>query len=334
MRVAPDGENVFSFSLLPAMRSYFSILILSMLGFLASCGGGGKASESIELFQRAVYQSAEIRGYSDVTYSRRPNWNGEQYTSDRRKTQELGTNQLTLLMDVWVPPNATSVTPMPLVIFVHGGGYNQGGKEDRAEDATGYARAGFVTASINYRLTPNNTDSAELRTTAIVQATDDLLNAVRYLKVNASTYHIDTSRIAIVGSSAGGGLALVGAIEGDPDVLDGTSSDYPGISSHVAAAVSTGATLIDPLFDSDPLLHYDRNDAPVLLFHATPQDQTTGATWDGNVVPTKQRIDASGNTCTTIQTPDAPHAVPLGLDSKWWPTVRDFLWDQLSLSVI
>ena len=316
------------------MRSYFSVLVLSMLGFLASCGGGGKSSQALELFQGAVYQTIEVHPYSDVAYSHRSNWNSAQYTSDRRKTQEVGTNQLTLLMDVWVPPNATSTTPMPLVIFVHGGGYTQGGKEEKADDAIGYARAGFVTASINYRLTPDNTDSAELRTMAIVQASDDLLNAVRFLKVNASTYHIDTSRIAIVGSSAGGGLALVGAIEGDPDVLAGTSSDYPGVSSHVAAAVSTGATLIDPQFDSDPLLHYDRNDAPVLLFHAQPQDQTTGATWAGNVVPTKQRIDASGNSCTTIPTPDAPHTVPLGIDSKWWPTVREFLWDQLSLSVI
>lgn len=316
------------------MRSYFSALMLSMLGFLASCGGGGKAAESFELFKGAVYQAAEVREYGDVAFSTRPNWNGAQYTSDRRKAQEVGTDRLTLLMDVWVPPNATATTPMPLVIFVHGGGYTQGGKEERADDATGYARAGFVTAAINYRLTPDNTDSAELRTAAIVQASDDLLNAVRYLKVNAATYHIDTSRIAIVGTSAGGGLALVGAIEGDPDVLAGTSSDFPGISSHVAAVVSTGATLIDPMFDSDPLLHYDRNDAPVLLFHTTPQDQTTGATWDGNVVPTKQRIDASGNSCTTIPTPDAPHTVPLGIDSKWWPTVRDFLWSQLSLSVL
>jgi len=316
------------------MRSYLSVLVLSMLGLLASCGGGGQSSQVFELFQGAVYQATELHQYGEVTYSHRPNRNGEQYTSDARKSQELGTGQLTLLMDVWVPPNATSTTPMPLVIFVHGGGYTQGGKDDEVDKATGYARAGFVTASINYRLTPDNTDSAELRTMAIVQASDDLLNAVRFLKVNAGTYHIDTSRIAIVGSSAGGGLALVAAIEGDPDVLAGTSSDYPGISSHIAASVSTGATLIDDQFDSDPLLHYDRNDAPVLLFHTTPQDQTTGATWDGNVVPTKQRIDASGNSCTTIPTPDAPHTVPLGIDSKWWPTVRDFLWDQLSLSVI
>ena len=41
-----------------------------------------------------------------------------------------------------------STTPMPLVIFVHGGGYTQGGKEEKADDAIGYARAGFVTARV------------------------------------------------------------------------------------------------------------------------------------------------------------------------------------------
>lgn len=319
-------------------RTCISTLVLSTTVLLASCGGGGggggKTGGGGDLFKEAVFNSVQVHEYADVAYSERPNQDGAQYTSDRRKAQELGQNRLTLLMDVWVPPSATSTTPMPAVIFVHGGGYSSGGKEDRTDDAVGYARAGFVTASINYRLTADNTDSAEQRTTAIIQASDDLMNAVRHLKANASYYHIDTSRIAIVGTSAGGGLALVGAIEGDPDVLAGTASDYPGVSSHVAASVSTGATLIDAMFDSDPLLHYDRNDAPVLLFHASPQDQTTGATWDGNVVPTKQRIDASGNSCTTIATPDAPHTVPLGLDSKWWPTVRDFLWDQLVLSAL
>ncbi|MEK8030253.1 alpha/beta hydrolase [Ideonella sp. DXS29W] len=317
------------------MRSYLSALALSSLSLLAACGGGGQSSQAVDLFQTTVYGAAELRVYSDVTYSRRPNWNGVQYTSDSRKSQELGTDQLTLKMDVWVPPNATSATPMPLVVFVHGGGYVQGGKEERADDASGYARAGFVTASINYRLTPDNTDSADLRTMAIIQASDDLMNAVRHLKANASVYHVDTSRIAIVGTSAGGGLSLVGAIEGGDAVpLAGTSSDYPGVSADVAASVSTGATLIDPMFDSDALLNYDRADAPVLLFHATPQDQTTGATWDGNVVPTQSRINASGNSCTTVPTPDAPHTVPLGIDSKWWPTVRDFLWARLNLSVI
>lgn len=317
------------------MRTYLPALALSMLSLLAACGGGGKSSEAIELFQEAVFAAAEVRVYSEVTYSRRPNWNGVQYTSDARKSQEAGDDELFLKMDVWVPPNATSTTPMPLVIFVHGGGYNSGGKEERASDASGYARAGFVTASINYRLTPGNDATPELRTMAIVHASDDLMNAVRHLKANASLYHIDTSRIAIVGTSAGGGLAMVGAIEGgDTTLLAGTSSDYAGVSANVSAAVSTGATLIDDQFDSDALLNYDRDDAPVLLFHATPQDQTTDATWDGNVVPTKQRIDASGNSCTTIPTPDAPHTVPLGIDSKWWPTVRDFLWDQLRLSVI
>lgn len=318
-------------------RTCISTLLLSTTVLLASCGGGGgggKTGEVGELFRDAVFNTVQVREYADVAFSVRTNQDGTQYTSDRRRAQELGQNKLTLLMDVWVPPSATPTTPMPAVIFVHGGGYSSGGKEDRTDDAVGYARAGFVTASINYRLTPNNTDSAEQRTAAIIQASEDLMNAVRHLKANASNYHIDTSRIALVGTSAGGGLALVGAIEGDPDVLDSTSSDYPGVSSHVAASISTGATLIDPMFDSDPLLHYDRNDAPVLLFHTTPQDQTTGATWDGNVVPTKQRIDASGNSCTTIPTPDAPHTVPLGLDSKWWPTVRDFLWDQLVLSAL
>jgi acetyl esterase/lipase len=312
------------------MRLYSSALILSLLGFLASCGGGGSSAQRVgEYFQSAVFQSAQIQSYGNVRFSQRPNAGGEQYTSDARKSSELGTSTLSLLMDVWVPPNATSLTPMPLVVFVHGGGFNMGGKEDRADDARSYASAGFVTASVNYRLTPDNTASAERRQTAIIQAADDLMNAIRFLKKNAATYHIDTSRVAIVGTSAGGALSLVDAVEAD--TLDGTVNDFPGVSSKVHAVVSTGATLVDDQFDSSSLLTYDSGDAPVLMFHANPTDGTTGATWTGNVVPTCNAINGAGDSCTAVSTPNGGHTVPIDLASKWWATIQPFLWTELLL---
>lgn len=317
------------------MRHYSSALILSLLGFLASCGGGGSSAQRVgEYFQSAVFQTVQIQSYGNVEYSRRPNAGGVQYTSDSRKASELGTSELRLLMDIWVPPNATSLTPMPLVVFVHGGAFKDGDKDDDyiAGDATSYASAGFVTASINYRLTPNNTDSAELRQTAITQATEDLMDAVRYLKKNAAKYHIDTTRIAVVGTSAGGGLALTLAVEAD--TLAGTSpySAYTGISSKVQAVVTTGATLVDQYSDTSGLLHYDSTDAPVLLFHANPTDSTTGATWNGNVVPTCNNIIASGNSCTTVAQPNMTHTVSMNLLDKWWPAkIQTFLWTELLL---
>lgn len=321
------------------MRLLPAALLLGLAAASSSCGGGGGGAEvPTEHFKSAIYVASQLTTHTDVAFSTRANTAGQQYTSDTRKASELGTDALTLVMDIWVPPNATRTTPMPLVVFVHGGGFQAGGKEDRADDAKGYASTGFVTASVNYRLTDNNTASAERRRTAIVEAADDVMNAIRYLKKNASSYHIDTGRIAVVGTSAGGALALIDAIE--PDTLAGTSNDHPGDSARVQAVVSTGATLIDAQFDASNLLGFDGDDAPVLMFHAYSVDGTTGATWDGNAQPTCDEINRSGNSCTPVKAPtgcttggqSACHTVTVALDGKWWPTIQGFLAQRLSLS--
>ncbi|MGM9490099.1 alpha/beta hydrolase fold domain-containing protein [Ideonella sp. YS5] len=318
------------------MRNFVSILAFSVLGLLSACGGGGgNGSQGVgAFFQSAVYQAAQVKTYSNVEYSRRPNANGEQYTSDSRKAQEVGTDELTLTMNVWVPPNATGATPMPLVVFIHGGGYNGGDKDDDyiVGDAVSYARSGFVTASINYRLTPDNTTSAERRQAAIVQGAEDAMDAIRYLKKNASTYHIDASRVAIVGTSAGGGLALAIAVEAD--TLGGTAPypPYAGISSKVQAVVTTGATLIDQYADNSGLLTYEAGDAPVLLFHANPTDSETGATWSGNVLPTCAAINGGGGSCTPVAQANMTHTASMNLFDKWWGTIQPFLWTKLLLA--
>jgi dienelactone hydrolase len=311
------------------MRAYLSGLVLSFTALLAACGGGGGSESSGLMYQTTVYSAAEISVSTNIAYSTRPNLGGRQYTSDARKNAEEGTGSLTLLMDIWVPPNNGSARP--LVVWVHGGGFRTGGKEARAEEALGYARAGYAAASVNYRLTPDNETNAATRTLAIQQATDDVMNAIRYLKANAALYRIDPTRIAIMGTSAGGAIALVEAVE--YDTLDNTSSDYPGQSAKVASVVSTGATLVDPLFDSDTYLSYNASDSPVLLFHTRPTDGTTGATWTGNVLPTKAKIDGSGNTCTAVATPEVSHTVSLAMDTAYWNSdIRAFLWSTLRLA--
>jgi dienelactone hydrolase len=311
------------------MRAYLTGLVLSITALLAACGGGGSSESSGLMYQTMVYAASEISVTTNVPFSTRPNLGGRQYTSDARKNSEEGTGTLTLLMDIWVPPNNGSARP--LVVWVHGGGFRTGGKEARAEEALGYARAGYAAASVNYRLTPDNETNAATRTLAIQQATDDVMNAIRYLKANAARYRIDPTRIAIMGTSAGGAIALVDAVE--YDTLDNTSSDYPGQSAKVASVVSTGATLVDPLFDSDSYLSYNASDSPVLLFHTRPTDGTTGATWTGNVLPTKASIDNSGNTCTAVATPEVSHTVSLAMDTAYWNSdIRDFLWSTLRLA--
>lgn len=280
------------------------------------------------MFTTEQYADSELTVYRDVVYSVRPNSGGILYTSDRNKGEEAGTAELALKLDIIVPPESSGKL-LPLIVWLHGGAFSGGDKEDAAGLLLTYARAGYAVAAVNYRLTPDNHLNPGLRMQAIVQASEDAMNAIRFLKVNASTYHIDPDRIVTLGASAGGGLSLINAVA--YDTLPGTQSDFSGVSSRVSAAVSTGATLIEEGNNSDTFLKYKAADTPVLLFHACPADCTTGATWEGNVVPTAARINASGNRCITVAQPDMTHTADLSLGGPYWPELKVFLWEQLKL---
>ena len=95
----------------------------------------------------------------------------------------------------------------PLIVFVHGGGWKRGGKDN----ATGawkiehYPHEGYSFASIDYRLVPQTT---------VEQQTQDVADAVKALIAHADKYHIDRHRIVLMGHSAGAHLvALVGTDE-------------------------------------------------------------------------------------------------------------------------
>ena len=277
----------------------------------------------------AQFADSELTIYKNVVYSVRPNNGGIQYTSDRTRTEEFGTTELALKLDVMVPPTATALQPQPLVVWLHGGAFAGGDKEDAVGLLLTYASAGFVVVTVNYRLLPDNQQSHALRIQAIVQATEDVMNAIRFLKANAATYHIDPTRIATIGASAGGGISLINAVA--YDTLPGTQSDFSGVSSRVAAAIATGATLIEKGNDADAFLRYKATDTPVLLFHASPTDGTTGATWEDNVEPTRARINNSGNSCVTVAQPDMTHTADLSFDGPYRSELKQFLWEQLRL---
>jgi len=120
------------------------------------------------------------------------------------ETISYGSNPLQTL-DVWRAKGAEG--PAPLVVFVHGGGWKHGSKDN----ATGqfkpvhYPGQGYVFASINYRLVPDAT---------VEQQAADIASAVKALVDRAGSLGIDRRRIVIMGHSAGAHLvALVGTDE-------------------------------------------------------------------------------------------------------------------------
>jgi arylformamidase len=106
-------------------------------------------------------------------------------------------------LDYW-PAGAISGGKPPLVIFVHGGGWKRGDK-DNATGATKiahYRGLGYAFASINYRLVPEATVEAQAQ---------DVADAVALLRGKAESLGFDSRRIVLMGHSAGAHLvALVG----------------------------------------------------------------------------------------------------------------------------
>ena len=131
-----------------------------------------------------------------------------------------------LLMDILRPQNP-SATPRPAVLFLHGGGWENGDKEDHTVAAL-LASNGFVAATINYRLSGEATFPA---------AVEDSKCAVRYLRAHAARYGIDPDRIGAMGSSAGGHLAMLTGCADEKAGLEG-SGGWQDVSSRVKAVVS------------------------------------------------------------------------------------------------
>ena len=131
-----------------------------------------------------------------------------------------------LVMDVYHPTNG--VGTLPLVMYVHGGGWRMGDKDMLAlmSGPTELLRRGYLVASINYRLAP------EYKFPAMLQ---DAKCAVRFLRANAATFKLDPNRIGVMGDSAGGHLvALMGLTDASAG-FEGTG--WTNESSRVQAVV-------------------------------------------------------------------------------------------------
>ncbi len=281
------------------------------------------------LYVSQQFAATAVTTSLNVAYSVRPNAGG-QYTSQRTEAVERTQPALTLRMDIAVPPNATAATRQPLLVFVHGGGFIAGDKSDFYPEMESYARAGYVVATINYRLTNGGgTGGDSIRTQAVLHATEDAMNAVRFLRANAARYGIDPTRVVSVGSSAGGAVSLMLGLQPDDPRA---RSDWAGVSARVNGAVTTGASLQGASPEIEALLSFDATDSPILLYHAKETDSSSGATWTGSVLPTQQRITSSGNVCTVVPQPNMTHTVDLSLGNSYWPPLREFLFTHLRLA--
>jgi pectinesterase len=193
-----------------------------------------------------------------------------------------------LLVDLYLPQGSG---PFPALLFLHGGGWRNGKKEDLHRLAERMAAQNFVGACVEYRL------SGEAKYPA---ALFDAKSAVRWMRANAVRYKADPNRIGVVGSSAGGELAAMLGTTADERTFEAPPGEHwenQGVSSRVAAVVAfnpvvdfvewrkekpeaadtVGGGYLGASYAQDPKLwaeaspiHYVTKDAPpFLLLHGT-----------------------------------------------------------------
>jgi arylsulfatase A len=193
-----------------------------------------------------------------------------------------------LLLDLYLPTKEAS-KPLPVVMWIHGGGWSKGSKENCP--LIWLVNEGYAVASLGYRLVPEAKWPTPL---------DDSRAAVRFLRSSTAKYKLDSNRIAVAGGSAGGTLA---SITGVFDALrdEAVSSQVQGVIDFYGAsdlltmppnvpgpdktdadlAKTNGARLIggivrdhpDLAKQVSPIYHISKSDPPFLIIHGDQDKQ-------------------------------------------------------------
>src|SRR5262245_73833 len=122
-------------------------------------------------------------------------------------------------------PKSAPKEAMPVVVWIHGGGWMGGNKDSGIGRLARFAERGYFCASIEYRLSAEAIFPAQI---------EDCKCAIRFLRSRAKEYNLDPERIGVWGSSAGGHLvALLGTSPNVKD-LEGKGG-WPDFSSRVQA---------------------------------------------------------------------------------------------------
>tara|TARA_R110002072_G_scaffold179059_1_gene335039 strand:+ start:88162 stop:89034 length:873 start_codon:yes stop_codon:yes gene_type:complete len=134
-----------------------------------------------------------------------------------------------LKLDLYLPAEVKSA---PLVVWIHGGGWRGGSKNNCP--ISWLTDDGYAVASISYRLTDKAIFPAQIH---------DCKGAIRWLRANAEKFGYSTTKVGVSGSSAGGHLAALVGTSGDVKELEGTVGGNLDQSSRVDAVIDFyGAT--------------------------------------------------------------------------------------------
>ena len=157
-----------------------------------------------------IYDATE---YGSCSYQPRAFYNEEEnikkifYYNEFRKGKEYSYNEDCLFLNVWAPENAVESDRLPVIVYIHGGGYTGGCGHEKHFDGPLWPTKGVIAVTINYRLGPMgflclpelHDEAGRCGNYGLY----DQLAAIQWVKNNISAFGGDPDRITVMGQSAG-----------------------------------------------------------------------------------------------------------------------------------
>lgn len=209
------------------------------------------------------------------------------------------------MLDVLLPKDPKTDGPLPVIVFIHGGGWRNGDKSRGLRTLIPYVESGqYAGVTIAYRLTNEARWPQQIH---------DCKAAVRWIRGHADEHGFDPERIGVIGTSAGGHLVSMLGVSGGVMNLEGelgdsddessrvtcvvnmygpsdllTMDDHPGTMTHNAADSPESLLIGGPIQEvkaitrtASPVTYVTDDDAPFLHIHGTqdplvpfPQSET------------------------------------------------------------
>jgi acetyl esterase/lipase len=226
-------------------------------------------------------------------------------------------------------PRAPALKNRPGVLVIHGGGWIRGNKESMVDAfCAPFVEKGWVVANVEYRLASAAPAPA---------AVNDVLKAARWFQDHAADYRVDPKQILVVGTSAGGHLALMVGLAAEAADLGPATKvaaviDFYGIADvadqvegpnqrdYAAAWIPAGPDRMELAKKLSPIAYVRKNAPPVLAIHG---DADT-------LVPLEQSarlVDAlkkAGADATLVTVPRGKHGFDPSDMQRLWPEI--FKW--------
>ncbi len=190
-------------------------------------------------------------------------------------------------LDVYLPKARKSEVPLPIIVFIHGGGWLAGNKGSGQGNLLRYVKSGdYAGISIGYRLTNEAQWPAQIH---------DCKAAIRWIKAHAKERGLDPTKIAVWGISAGGHLVSMLGTSGDVKELEGTLGKHLDQDSKVTCVVN--------YFGPEDLLAFVRQPSTI--------DRTKGSDYPeakllGGPVQEREAAAKEASPVTHVSKGDAP----------------------------